>query len=112
MTMHIGHMKMAAMATLDIVVAGTGTRRAHSTGMSGEHWIAEAVQDIVAMEPCSEARHLVPDGHGSEVGNFAVVDGMHSESALYTDLTPMMGNPRCTRLHHIGRMGALIPYCA
>jgi hypothetical protein len=105
-------MKMAAMAMLDIVAAGIDNRRAHSTGRSGEHWIADAVQDIVAMVPCSEARHLVPDGRGLDAGNFAVVDGMHLASPRYTDLTPVTGKPRCTRLHHIGRMGALIPYCA
>jgi len=102
---------MAAMAMLDIVAADTDNRRAHSTGRSDEYWIADAVQDIVAMEPCSEARHLVPDGRGLEVGNFAVVDGMRSASLLYTDLTRMAGNLRCTRLHHIGRMGALMPCC-
>ena len=102
---------MVAMAMLDIVAAGTDNRCAHSTERSGGDWVADAVQDIVAMVPCIEARHLVPDGLGLEVGNFAVVDGMHSTSPLYTDLTSMTGNLRCTRLHHIGRMGALIPYC-
>ena len=34
---------MAAMAMLDIVIAGTEDRRAHNTGRSGERWVGDVV---------------------------------------------------------------------
>jgi len=60
---------------------------------------------------CSEARQLVPDERGLEVDNFAVVDGMRLASPPCIGLTPMTGNLRCSRLHHIGRMDGLARYC-
>jgi len=101
---------MAAMVMLDIVVVGTENRHAHNTGRFGEYCVADAVQHIDAMLPCNEARHLVPDERESEVGNFAVVDGMRLARRLYTELTPMAGKLQRTRLLHIERMGALAPY--
>jgi len=112
MTVHIGHMKTAAMVMLDIVVAGTGDRHAHNKGTSAEDWIADVLRDIVAMGPCSEARHLVPGECGLEVGNLAVVDDMRSAMPPHTDLALVAGNLRYSRLLHTERVGALIPCCA
>lgn len=67
---------MAAMAMLDIVIAGTEDRRAHNTGRSGEDWIADGLRDIVVMVQCSEGRRLVLDECGLEVDSFVGVDGM------------------------------------